>query len=328
MSNADKQQRIARWLGTNTLGVYVGIETVNWRAPQFEEHLAIPLAAQGADWVAVKAGEYQLWYDDTFAAIRSAFLRHGIGCAPYIFTHPWTWQTDAAMAIHLAQIAGGVILDDEETWVNHGDEHRAMIARIRAACPDACLISSGYGDPAYAFGTGWDFSAITECDAYQPQAYLGYWDIYHQQGWQAALTWADQQCGAMFTRFGLGADYPIQWAINCQGVNAGDMEPLARYLARWNAPLVVWEYQDVTGPELAALKRGLGTPPKIDPTPVPSPDPAPSPPQHTYTVQAGDTLSGIAGKLGIAGGWQTLFDENRDVIADPNRIYPGQVLRY
>ena len=49
-------------------------------------------------------------------------------------------------------------------------------------------------------------------------------------------------------------------------------------------------------------------------------------PPRTYTVQAGDTLSGIAAKLGIAD-WRRLYEANRGVIGgDPNRIFPGQIL--
>jgi lysozyme len=58
-----------------------------------------------------------------------------------------------------------------------------------------------------------------------------------------------------------------------------------------------------------------------------APAPAPAPAQRTYTVQPGDTLSGIAAQQGVAGGWQAIFDANRDVLSDPNQIYPGQVLR-
>lgn len=47
-----------------------------------------------------------------------------------------------------------------------------------------------------------------------------------------------------------------------------------------------------------------------------------------YVVQRGDTLSGIAKKLGIAD-WHTLYDNNRDVIgSNPNLIYANQKLRY
>lgn len=57
-----------------------------------------------------------------------------------------------------------------------------------------------------------------------------------------------------------------------------------------------------------------------------APAPVPTPSQQTYTVQAGDTLSGIAQKLGL-GGWQRLYEANAGVIGgDPNRIHPGQVL--
>ncbi len=47
---------------------------------------------------------------------------------------------------------------------------------------------------------------------------------------------------------------------------------------------------------------------------------------RTYTVQPGDTLSGIAEELGL-GGWQRLYEANAGVIgSDPDQIYPGQVL--
>jgi resuscitation-promoting factor RpfA len=48
---------------------------------------------------------------------------------------------------------------------------------------------------------------------------------------------------------------------------------------------------------------------------------------ETYTVQAGDTLSKIAEKLGIHGGWQHLADANADTISDPNLVFVGQVLQ-
>jgi hypothetical protein len=51
-----------------------------------------------------------------------------------------------------------------------------------------------------------------------------------------------------------------------------------------------------------------------------------APPLRAYTVQPGDTLSGIAAAFGLDG-WQRLYEANVGVIGgDPNRIYPGQVL--
>ncbi|MCY1238372.1 Resuscitation-promoting factor Rpf [compost metagenome] len=48
---------------------------------------------------------------------------------------------------------------------------------------------------------------------------------------------------------------------------------------------------------------------------------------ETYTVEAGDTLSTIAEKLDITGGWQTLADANTDTIVDPDLVLAGQVLQ-
>jgi nucleoid-associated protein YgaU len=49
---------------------------------------------------------------------------------------------------------------------------------------------------------------------------------------------------------------------------------------------------------------------------------------RTYTVQAGDTLSGIAKQhLGDANKYTKIFEANRDVLSDPDKIKPGQVLK-
>lgn len=46
-----------------------------------------------------------------------------------------------------------------------------------------------------------------------------------------------------------------------------------------------------------------------------------------YVVQPGDTLSGIAEeKLGDANSWPDIHELNRDLISDPDKIKPGQVL--
>lgn len=48
----------------------------------------------------------------------------------------------------------------------------------------------------------------------------------------------------------------------------------------------------------------------------------------TYTVQKGDTLSKIAkNELGDANAWQKIFELNKDVLKDPDRIFPDQVLK-
>lgn len=47
-----------------------------------------------------------------------------------------------------------------------------------------------------------------------------------------------------------------------------------------------------------------------------------------YVIQSGDTLSGIAKRfLGNAMDYPKIFEANREVIKDPNLIYPGQKIR-
>jgi len=47
-----------------------------------------------------------------------------------------------------------------------------------------------------------------------------------------------------------------------------------------------------------------------------------------YTVKSGDSLSGIAKEqYGSANKYMTIFKANEPMLTDPNKIYPGQVLR-
>ena len=60
-------------------------------------------------------------------------------------------------------------------------------------------------------------------------------------------------------------------------------------------------------------------------TPVDAPKPDYT--QH-HVVQSGDTLGKIAKKYyGDASLYMTIFDANKDLLKDPNRIFPGQKLR-
>ena len=48
----------------------------------------------------------------------------------------------------------------------------------------------------------------------------------------------------------------------------------------------------------------------------------------TYTIKSGDSLSKVAGEVyGDVHKWKALFEANREVIKDPDLIYPGQIIR-
>ena len=47
-----------------------------------------------------------------------------------------------------------------------------------------------------------------------------------------------------------------------------------------------------------------------------------------YTVVAGDSLSKIAKReYGNAKEWNRIFEANREILKDPDKIYPGQELK-
>jgi nucleoid-associated protein YgaU len=50
--------------------------------------------------------------------------------------------------------------------------------------------------------------------------------------------------------------------------------------------------------------------------------------EKTYEVQPGDSLSRIAKReYGNANEWRRIYDANKDILKDPDKIFPGQKLR-
>ena len=50
--------------------------------------------------------------------------------------------------------------------------------------------------------------------------------------------------------------------------------------------------------------------------------------ERSYTVRKGDSLSKIAKReYGDAQQWRRIYENNRDIIDNPDLIHPGQVLR-
>ncbi len=82
-------------------------------------------------------------------------------------------------------------------------------------------------------------------------------------------------------------------------------DPVIHVVFVRQAPAVV----RTTAPPKTAMSKS--TPPKLDAS------------AETYTVQSGDTLSGIAASHGTT--WRNLQEINH--LPDPNLIYPGQVLK-
>ena len=88
------------------------------------------------------------------------------------------------------------------------------------------------------------------------------------------------------------------------------------------------DYDTFNGDAAAFVKYGAAGI-VVPPQPPQPPQPIPQPPNvgYPYIIVAGDTLSGIAARCGI--GWRDLwaFDGNQAVVANPDLIYAGQVVR-
>lgn len=79
---------------------------------------------------------------------------------------------------------------------------------------------------------------------------------------------------------------------------------------------------------LLARQAARSAPARLDAAVLPARQAARSEPGRSYTVRAGDTLSGIAQRFyGSADDWHGLFAANQSEISDPSLIYTGQQLR-
>ena len=54
---------------------------------------------------------------------------------------------------------------------------------------------------------------------------------------------------------------------------------------------------------------------------------SPEPESRMYTVKSGDSLSKIAQEMYGNGDYMKIFEANKPLLSDPNKIYPGQMLR-
>ena len=96
----------------------------------------------------------------------------------------------------------------------------------------------------------------------------------------------------------------------------------------WNAIKSVPEWQKEVMADIR-VKAGAQQPQQQGGSSQSIPQPTPAKASmKTYTVKSGDTLSEIAKReLGSANKYMDIFNANRDLLSDPDKIKPGQVLK-
>jgi len=87
----------------------------------------------------------------------------------------------------------------------------------------------------------------------------------------------------------------------------------------------VWDQIKLVNPNWA---QELTADISVDPNAKSAAAATPGEASRTYTVQSGDSLSKISKQFyGNPNEYTKIFDANRDLLSDPNKINPGQTLR-
>jgi LysM repeat protein len=96
----------------------------------------------------------------------------------------------------------------------------------------------------------------------------------------------------------------------------------------WNALKTVSSWEKEVVADIKVKAPAAPSTPAAQSAPAAAAQPSAGQQIITYTVQSGDTLSGIAKKfLGNANEYMDIFNANRDQLSDPDKIKPGQVLK-
>jgi len=325
----------------------------NWRRcdggdPQ---RVAERLKSAGCVGALVKAFDGAYWFDQgmAFRDIARRLKARGISTGAWGYLYGRDPAGEAQKAIETAQYgeADLLMLDVETEFKGHSDVAEDVCRRIREALgPDYPVYYSSFAIARYHQSFPYD-AFRRHCRGAAPQVY-----------WNAFRWPVEQSVGWMYEDYAALGDpgervFPVGGLYN-EGIvrypPADEVREFARRAgARGSTGISFWSYEhmdesmwqavasatigergeedEMSSTEYETLSRELAAVgarvSRIEAAIGGAPAPTPT---RTYTVQQGDTLSGIARKLGLDG-WSALYDANRHVIGgNPNLIRPGQVL--
>jgi hypothetical protein len=173
----------------------------------------------------------------------------------------------------------------------------------------------------------WD--ALAQCES------GGRWNVSTGNGYYGGLqfsasTWAAYG-GTQYASTAAGATREQQIAVaeRVLGSQGAGAWPSCTARTGWNngggaaAPVKAAK----VAPKAKAAPKAVRPAPKPAPKPAAAPAVAPVAKNGAdYTVHPGDSLSKIAAEQGIEGGWLAVFARNRDIVSDPDLIFPDQQL--
>ncbi len=194
---------------------------------------------------------------------------------------------------------------------------RARARAVGAGVAGAGLLATGVATAAPAHADVWD--DVARCESSHR------WDVNTGNGYYGGLQFRDTTWwefgGAEFAAYAHQATKEQQIAI-ARRVLAGQ-GPGAWPVCSKRAGLT----RDNGGASATAVPVLPPAPPAPVVAPAPAPPAAPVDSGRVVTVRAGDTLTGLAKRHRVSGGWPAIFALNRGKIANPRIIYVGQQLR-
>lgn len=182
---------------------------------------------------------------------------------------------------------------------------RVVVAGVAIGAPLAVATAPAQADPS----VNWD--AVAECES------GGNWGIDTGNGYHGGLqfkqsTW--EANGGSGNPANASREEQIRVAENVRGSQGMGAWPTCGKRAGASGG-------GQSAPARQAPTAGKKAPKRTAPV---APVLVASNPKGDYTVVAGDSLSKIATQQQVAGGWQALYEKNKQFIGDPNLIVPGQ----
>ena len=217
---------------------------------------------------------------------------------------------------------------DEET-IKANDEAVGLGGSVTLSQVIARRLPDGDNDG----GRGWQCSKYTAYLATGKREYSSAHPDYGPVNGKDIASWLVKNYGWKYT------DKPVEGAIGSGGFNT-QYGHTAMYLYSTGSNTAMVNDANWTPLKVATHNMNISgwvwvVPGDYEPDPTPTPTPTPTPISYdSYTVVKGDTLGGIARKLGWYTGSKLFGDDGyAQALADynniPNRglIYPGQVIR-
>lgn len=195
-----------------------------------------------------------------------------------------------------------------------------MLSSKASAAAGAVLAAVLFAPIAEASGPNWD--ALAQCES------SGNWVTNTGNGFYGGIQFTASTWRAYGgTQFAARADL----ATREQQIATGQRVLAGQGPGAWPACSRKTGWHNGSGASTAPrtapkVTRKAPAPHRATAPAVPRAAVVPASATRTYTVQPGDTLSGIAQRFGVRAGWPAVFSRNHDQIADPDLIYPGQSL--